>query len=348
MLSACLKPLIVVLLAGVAASAQVVYGLQKLVDKSDVVANITVISTVQVGAGAVTLHGYTYQTRRRQATFRVNCAIKGKLSVSELTVPYVLLYSPGGWGGGVPEGYSIGDPLTPGSSKLIFLKRMRTEYEFTNGSYLGMVVASDCGCTASANPFASTVSSVIRVLFSRSASEQERTEALFQLGATDEPSIVAELKRFMSVEPAYSTLYMRAVTAILAHQDLSVANQASALLDHIPQYNEAVVNLLFAVGGALPPWRAVPILRKGFASPAAMVRSSAAQALYQTDSRLAIPALLTDLEDPDPGTAFAVMQGLGNLTKQYEWRPKTTEASADWFRCLSHWREFRQDWKPAR
>src|SRR5512146_327908 len=76
-----------------------------------------------------------------------------------------------------------------------------------------------------------------------------------------------------------------------------------------------------------------------------MVRSSAAQALYQTDSQLAITALLTDLKDPDPGAAFAVMQGLGNLTKQYEWRPKTTEPNADWFRCLSHWREFGQDWK---
>jgi hypothetical protein len=36
------------------------------------------------------------------------------------------------------------------------------------------------------------------------------------------------------------------------------------------------------------------------------------------------------------------MQGLGNLTKQYEWRPTTTHYDADWYRCLNHWREYRE------
>lgn len=35
---------------------------------------------------------------------------------------------------------------------------------------------------------------------------------------------------------------------------------------------------------------------------------------------------------------------LGNLTKQYEWRPKSTKLDEDGFRCIKHWREFREKW----
>jgi hypothetical protein len=47
------------------------------------------------------------------------------------------------------------------------------------------------------------------------------------------------------------------------------------------------------------------------------MRTSAAVAIYQTDSANGIPPLLNAFDDTDPEVAFAVMQGLGNLTEQH-------------------------------
>jgi len=41
-------------------------------------------------------------------------------------------------------------------------------------------------------------------------------------------------------------------------------------------------------------------------------------------------------------------KGLGNLTKDYEWRPESMERDANWFRCLDHWHEFRKSSNGAR
>jgi hypothetical protein len=48
------------------------------------------------------------------------------------------------------------------------------------------------------------------------------------------------------------------------------------------------------------------------------------------------------IDSSDVVAVARVMQGLGNLTGNYAWRPKSTEQNADWFRCLSHWREYRE------
>lgn len=140
-------------------------------------------------------------------------------------------------------------------------------------------------------------------------------------------------------------LRAEALVALLGHKDESVVEAAeSELLSGSTAYWKS--NLLFAITHAVPPSRSIPILAEvPLAGSSAQMRTSAAMAIYQTHSAAGIPPLLTALDDPDPQVAFAVMQGLGNLTRDYEWRPKSTEPDADWFRCLSHWREYRQDWK---
>jgi hypothetical protein len=63
----------------------------------------------------------------------------------------------------------------------------------------------------------------------------------------------------------------------------------------------------------------------------------------QTDSAAGIPLLLSALDDADPQVAFAVMQGLGNLTQNYS-GCQNQRNWMRWFRCLNHWREYRQYW----
>jgi len=178
--------------------------------------------------------------------------------------------------------------------------------------------------------------------------QQDKAEAIRQLGAVDSESIIPPLHRFLYSDEARQDEFLRTVTlvALLFHRDESAVNMAeSELLSGGYAYWKS--NLLFALTRAVRPSRSIPIIAQALTAPTAQMRTSAAVAIYQTNSPEGIPPLLRSLEDPDPEVAFAVMQGLGNLTKQYEWRPKSTKLDDDWFRCLNHWRDFRDKWNEA-
>ena len=65
-------------------------------------------------------------------------------------------------------------------------------------------------------------------------------------------------------------------------------------------------NLLFAITRAVQPSRSIPIIAEVLAGSSAPMRTSAAVAIYQTNSSAGIPPLLRALDDPDPEVAFAV------------------------------------------
>jgi HEAT repeat protein len=230
------------------------------------------------------------------------------------------------------------------------LRSVGDHYEFTNGSYLSVVCAPD---TSSGGQSPETLSRVLSritdAIFSTKVSEQDKAEAIRQLGDVDAGTVIPPLRNFIASAVGRQTEFLRAeaLVALLNHKDQSVVGLAeSELLSGSASY--WMSNLLFALTRAVPPSRSIPILAKVLALPGAEMRTSAAVAIYQTDSPEGIPPLLQALDDPDPQVAFAVMQGLGNLTKHYGWRPKSTEPDADWFRCRNHWRDFRQSWNKAR
>jgi HEAT repeat protein len=173
--------------------------------------------------------------------------------------------------------------------------------------------------------------------------QEQKAEAIRQLGAVKTDSVVPALRTFVEGDVARNDEFLRveALVALLGHNDESVleAAEVELLSGNIPYWK---CNLLLAITRAIGPSRSIPILAEVLASSSAQMRTSAAVAIYQTDSDAGILPLLTALDDSDAQVAFAVMQGSGNLTGNYTWRPKSTEQNADWFRCLSHWREYRQ------
>jgi HEAT repeat protein len=184
---------------------------------------------------------------------------------------------------------------------------------------------------------------VTDAIFSEKVSEQDKAEAIWQLDAADTDAVVPALQDFVAGDARRQnrSLQTEAIVALLDHKDESVVGLAeSELLSENSSYWNS--NLLFALTRAIPPSRSIPILAEAFTLSPGEMRTSAAVAMYQTDSIRGIPPLLRALDDPDPGVAFAVMQGLGNLTKDYEWRPTSVELDADWFPCLNHCRDFRQ------
>ncbi len=235
------------------------------------------------------------------------------------------------------------------------LEEYRDRYEFTNGSYLSLVCAPDASSSDQSPDILSRVlSRLTDAIFSVSSSEQDKAEAIRQLGAVDTGTVVSALRNFIASDVARQNEYLRteALVALLNQKDESLKDESlvglaeSELLSGSAPYWKS--NLLFALQRAVPPSRSIPILARALALPDAEMRTSAAVAIYQTDSPEGIQPLLEPLDDPDPEVAFAVMQGLGNLTKQYEWRPKSTEQIRIGFGALNHWRDFRRGWNTAR
>jgi hypothetical protein len=327
------------------AQGQVVYDLRKLIDSSDVVAVARVAAVGQTGSGTANLPGHhSIPAHFRVANLRLIDVLKGAPASADIAVQYTILYSPGGWGGGVPAGYTIGDTLIPDSIRLIFLKSVGDRYEFTNGSYLSIV--SGPAALSRAEPpdtLDRVLSRINEALLSASVPQEQKAEAIRQLGAVKTDSVVPALRTFVHGDVACKDerLRVEALVALLEHNDESVleAAEAELLAGSIPNWKS---NLLPAITRAIGPSRSMPILAQVLTSSSAEMRTFAAVVIYQTDSIAGIPPLLTALDDPDPEVGFAVMQGLGNLTRDYTWRPKSTEQDSDWFRCLSHWREYRQ------
>jgi len=333
------------------AHALVVHDLPKLINSSDVVAVARVTAVSQTGSGTVEVPGgQSISAHFRVAALHLQDILKGEPASTNIAVGYTILYSPGGWAGGVPQGYTIHDTLIPNSTRLVFLKSISDHYEFTNGSSLSIVCAPE---PSSSGQSPDTLSRVLRrvtdAIFSANVPEQDKAEAVRQLGAVDTDAVIPALRIFIASDVGRQNEFLRteALVALLVHKDESVVGLAESELLSGSSSNWKS-NLLFALTRAVPPSRSIPILGEALALPAAEMRTSAAIAIYQTNSPKGIPPLLRALDDPDPQVAFAVMQGLGNLTEDYGWRPKSTEPDADWFRCLNHWRDFRQRWNGAR
>jgi HEAT repeat protein len=211
-----------------------------------------------------------------------------------------------------------------------------------------------CAPDASSNgrspdPLSRVLSRLTDAIFSTNVSEQDKAEAIRQLGAVDTDAVIPALRTFIASDVGRQNEFLRteALVALFNRKDESVVGFAeSELLSGTASYWKS--NLLFALTRTVPPSRSIPILAEALSLLGPEMRTSAAVAIYQTDSPEGIRPLLQALDDPDPQVAFAVMQGLGNLSKHYDWRPKSTEPNADWFRCLNYWRDFRQRWNRAR
>ncbi len=334
------------------AQAQVVYDLSKLISSSDLVAVAQVANVQQTSSGTVGVPGAKtpIPAHFRIVSLRLQSFLKGKAPPSDVKVPYTILYSPAGWSGGVPQGYTITDTLVPNSIRLVFLRSRGDHYEFTNGSYLSVVCSPESRSEGfSQDVLGRVLSLVAGALFSANVSEQDKAKAIRQLMAVQSDSVLPALRRFEASDAARQSDFLRteALVALLELKDESVVDLAEGeLLNCNTEYRSE--NLLFAITHVLPPERSIPILAQTLHCASARIRTSAAEAIYGTNSPKGVPALLQALDDPDPQVAFAVMQGLGNLTKQYDWRPKSTKAGTDWFRCLEHWNEFRNRWSETR
>ena len=185
-----------ILLSAVTHGQEVVYDLPKLINTSDLVAVAQVEAVSQTGSGTIEFPwGQAIPAHFRVVTLHVRDVLKGARPAADIAVRYTRLYSPAGWAGGVPSGYTIADSLTPGSTRIVFLKGAADHYEFTNGSYLAIVCSPEAPSPDEhLETFDRVLSRVAGALLSASVPQQEKAEAIRQLRAVDTDSVIPILR----------------------------------------------------------------------------------------------------------------------------------------------------------
>lgn len=250
------------------------------------------IGVGQIASGTVEiLGGQSISAHFRIAVLHLQDILKGESTSTDINVAYPILYSPGGLSVGVPAGYTFRDTLIPNSTRLVLLKTVGDHYQFTNGSYLSLACASEPSDTDQATDTLSRVlERIADALFSANVSDQDKTEAIWQLGAADSDSVIPALRNFIASDVGRQNRSLRteALVALLGHKDESAVSLAETeLLSENSSYWNS--NLLFALTRAIPPSRSIPILAEALTLSPAEMRTSAAVAIYQTDSRIGIP-----------------------------------------------------------
>jgi hypothetical protein len=300
----------------------------------------TVERVQQTGAGSIELNGRDYDRLDFQAEIRVDATIKGE----PVGRRFILNYS-------TPSADSLGNVaqgrLLPNAYRVIFLNKTDSGYKFVS-PYSPSLPASPKSCGPNwqvqfgEDAYHKVVQRLLDLLCTDSTSE-EKQSALFVLNGTEDSSAAPFLKATLSFPNVKSnpTLRMSIVSDLLHWKDLSVLPLAEEDL-----FNQSVrspfypkSNLVLAIS-SLEPQIAVPLLARVLKLAEPEERIAAARFLEYTNSQAALDILLCALDDSDREVQFAVMQSLGNLTKQHQWRPTTIDSDSQWNDCIRHWREF--------
>ena len=311
-----------------------------LVHSADLIIVGRVADVQQTGAGLIDFHQRSYARQDFQARINVDETIKGE-SVSSR---FVLNYS-------TPAMDSVGNvaegSLTPNTYRVVFLRKTRDGYAFVS-PYSPSLPASSTPCgmdwqlKSGDDAYRKVLQKVLDVLCSPSTPE-EKQGALNILNWDQDSYAAPFLNAALNLPEVNSNSSLR--TAILGDllkwKDLSVLPSAEDDLFQSSKHVDAYLksNLLLAIS-SLDPQVAVPLLTRALGLPEPEARVGAARFLEYTNSQSALDGLLSALDDPDKEVQFAVMQSLGNLTNQHQWRPQTTEYDDSWFACIRHWREF--------
>jgi len=314
--------------------------IKRLVDSADLIIAGTVKNVQQNGAGSLKLSGRVYDRLDFQAEILVDATIKGEAVGRH----FILDYS-------TPSEDIVGNVarggLPPNSYRVIFLDKSGSGYKFVS-PYSPSLPGSPKPCgpdwqvQLGEDAYHKVLQRILELLCTDSTSEEKRA-SLFVLNWTEDSAAAPFLKATLNLPIVKSnpTLRMAILSDLLQWKDVSVLPLAEEdLFDQSAQspfYPKS--NLVLAIS-SLEPQVSLPLLARVLKLPEPEERVAAARFLEYTNSQSALDILLSALDDPDREVQFAVMQSLGNLTKQYQWRPTTIDADSHWNACTQHWREF--------
>jgi hypothetical protein len=311
-----------------------------LADSSDLIIAGKVERVREIGSGSIELNGIEHTRLDFQADIRVDETIKGATAPVRFTFSY-----------STPAADSIGnlaeEVLAPNAYRVVFLKKTTAGFAFASPYYPSIPAASkSCGPDWQEDLGEDTYRRVLRRLLDllcTDSTSYEKHSALFTLNWAEDSAALPHLKTALSLPNVGSdpTLRMSIVSNLLHWRDLSVLPLAEQdLFDQSVQSSFFPKSNLVLAASSLEPQVSVPLLARVLKSPEPEMRTAAARFLEYTNSQSALGVLLSALDDPNREVQFAVMQSLGNLTNQHQWRPNTTDSESHWKACVQHWREF--------
>jgi hypothetical protein len=318
---------------------------EALANSADLIVVGKVERVQQIGSGDITYNGVNYPRQDYAADISVDEMIKGE----PLPHRFILNYS-------TPSTDALGNMakggLEPNTYRVIFLNKTGSNYKFVS-PYSPSLPASakPCGPNWQVQTGEDAYRKVLRrllALLCTDSTSEEKQSALFVLNWTEDSAAAPFLKAALNLPNVKSnpTLRMWIVSDLLHWKELSVLPLAEEDLFNQPVSSPFYpkVNLVLAIS-SLEPQTSIPLLARVLKSQEPEARVAAARFLEYTDSEGAVDILLSALNDPDREVRFAVMQSLGNLTKQHQWRPTAIDSDPRWNECIQHWREFEEQRK---
>jgi hypothetical protein len=276
--------------------------------------------------------------------FRAEITVDQTIKGNPVPSKFILSYSAPAMDsvGNVAEGGLLADTY-----RVVFLKKTPTGYAFAS-PYYGSLPASPTSCgprwgiDLGQDAYHQVLQTVLDLLCTTSGVDEKRL-AVGVLNWDEDSSATPFLKAAMGLPDVKCDPVLRTsiISDLLKWKDPTVLSLAEDELFSPTQHMEGYLksNLLLAAS-SLDLQISVPLLTRALKLPETEARVGAARFLEYTHSDTALDALLSALDDPDREVQFAIMQSLGNLTTQHQWRPRTTETDAAWFACVQHWHEF--------
>jgi hypothetical protein len=324
------------------ANAEIVptLSIKRLTETADLIVAGKIKQVRQTGSSSILLNGIGYTRRDFQADIQVEETLKGTSAPTEFTFTY-----------STPSADELGNVaegnLVANTNRVVFLKKTASGFEFASPYYPSIAAASrSCGSDwrvhLGDDAYRKVLQRLLELLCIDSTHDEKRS-ALFALDWDQDSAAEPFLKAALNLpnvrsDPAFR---MSIVSYLLHWRDLSVLPLAEQDL-----FNQSVrssffpkSNLVLAVS-SLEPKVSIPLLTRVLKSAEPEDRVAAARFLEYTNSEISLNILLSALDDPNHEVQFAAMQSLGNLTKQYQWRPDGVDPDSHWNACVEHWREF--------
>jgi hypothetical protein len=326
----------------VCANAEIVptLSIKRLTESADLIVAGQIERVRQIGSGSISLNGIGYTRRDFQADIQVGETLKGTSAPTKFTFTY-----------STPSADELGNVaegnLVANTYRVVFLKKTLAGFVFASPYYPSLAGASkscDAGWRVHLgdDAYLKVLQRIVELLCTDSTGDEKRS-ALFALDWDRDSAAAPFLRAVLSLPNVRSdpTLRMSIVSYLLHWWDLSVLPLAEQdLFDQSVQTSGFPKSNLVMAVSSLEPKVSIPILARVLKSPEPEDRLAAARFLEYTNSQNALSVLLAGLDDPNHDVQFAVMQSLGSLTNQEQWRPNTVDLDSHWNACVQHWREF--------
>jgi HEAT repeat protein len=300
--------------------------LSQLVGGADVIVAGSLLAIEDSGTTYADVSGSRQVVHQMTGPIQIGVVLKGTAPIPALTLRWILPEESYGYTG-VPEHIY----------RLIFLHRSGSTYGLASVYYPTLPAIPGIkmeGATA----LDRVINQLAAVVHSGAGNAQDRIEAINALGTVENLNVTSTLRDVLSDRAR--SVQLQAATVLLEHNDISALPLAEATLSR-PRSDVSpylVHNLLYAISGGVRDEKAIPGLSRLVKSRDVETRRSAASALRNTGSRLAIDPLIAALGDEDFEVRYYSAIGLAEITGQNEWRPLMEEFKKNEQKYLAHWR----------